>query len=261
MHHTAFGQVGGVTAALRTVIGGRNDLPGPLCQVYIDRAGQVHMIAAGRANHAGPGYRPTRDAAQSGTAVTYWQAPGADTRGEDGNRWWLGIEVENDGVGEPYTPAVIEAMVTVCAAWVDAFGWHQTAVVHHRQHTRRKVDMRLDIDMPFWVGVKIYAHYMDLPPGPQPVPNTPPSTWELFDVNIRQHTVAIPLDGQGNGYGDALCSISNVLGHPRFNGTNQIYNVPTLRWETYGADGITRIEVQGGVPGSVYTFVVSEAYS
>lgn len=39
---------------LRMCINGREGLPGPLCQVLICYAGHCHVIAAGRANHAGP---------------------------------------------------------------------------------------------------------------------------------------------------------------------------------------------------------------
>src|SRR5918992_4140221 len=51
-HHTGPGRV---DALLRLCIQGRSDLPGPLANVVLDPSGVAHVIAAGRANHAGPG--------------------------------------------------------------------------------------------------------------------------------------------------------------------------------------------------------------
>lgn len=47
----------GTTArpSLGIVTKGRPDLPGPLCNVYLDRRGVAVVVAAGRANHAGTG--------------------------------------------------------------------------------------------------------------------------------------------------------------------------------------------------------------
>jgi hypothetical protein len=45
----------GTRPTLRLVTEGRDDLPGPLCQDYLGRAGEVVLVASGRANHAGPG--------------------------------------------------------------------------------------------------------------------------------------------------------------------------------------------------------------
>lgn len=46
----------GTRPLLRLVTEGRADLPGPLCNDYLGRAGEVVLVAAGRANHAGPGH-------------------------------------------------------------------------------------------------------------------------------------------------------------------------------------------------------------
>lgn len=255
-HHTANGERAKPTASLHTVINGRAGLAGPLCQGYVDRLARPHLVAAGRANHGGSGYTGTLLAARGGTPVDYHQAPSPDN-GVDGNAWYLGIEVENDGVGELYTDAIIETLITMAAAWTDLFGWQLSGCVHHRQHTRRKVDMSIDLDLPRWVGVAVYTHHVPTPPGPEPVP-TQPQPWRYEDVNVTQYPVHVQLDDKGNGYNDAPCSISKVLGEPRMNGTLAVYDVsPTLRHETYGKDGKTRIEVQGGHPHGAVDFVVS----
>lgn len=73
-HHTAGGSTGELPS-LRTLINGRSDLPGPLCNCGLARSGTVYAVASGRANHAGQG----------------------DWRGLSGNSSVLGIEAENDG--------------------------------------------------------------------------------------------------------------------------------------------------------------------
>src|SRR5947209_8322701 len=62
-----------------TLINGRPDLQGPLCQVGIDYAGVCHPIAAGRANHAGQA-----------------KATGPMPAG-DGNAMYIGFEIDYDG--------------------------------------------------------------------------------------------------------------------------------------------------------------------
>ena len=85
-HHTA-SAAGGDHPALGTVINGRPDLNGPLCNVLLARNGDCYIIAAGTANHAGTGG---------------W-------RGLSGNSSVLGIEAENNGVGEPWPAHQIDA--------------------------------------------------------------------------------------------------------------------------------------------------------
>jgi LysM repeat protein len=58
---------------------GRNDLPGPLCQIVLGRSGTVYLTAAGLSNHAGRG-----------------NAHGVPT--DMGNYYLIGIEMESSGV-------------------------------------------------------------------------------------------------------------------------------------------------------------------
>lgn len=255
-HHTAGGVLLGPEGSLHTIINGRPGLRGPLANGYVCRLAHPHLIAAGRANHGGAGYSGTLNAARAGTPVSYHTAPHVDD-GVDGNAWYLGIEVENNGVGELYDAAVIDVLLRMIAAWTDAFGFHTAGAVHHRQHTRRKVDMSIDLDLPRWTGITIWTHHHPTPPGPEPLP-TQPQPWRYENVNITQHPVHVQLDGNGNGYNDAACSITTVIGAPRLNGTLAVYDVsPSLRFETYGKDNKTRIEVQGGTPNGAVDFVVS----
>jgi hypothetical protein len=74
-HHTA-GPATGNMPSLGVVTNGRDDLPGPLSQLCLGRDGTYFVVAAGRANHAGPGR---------------WR--GVTT----GNSSFIGIEAENRG--------------------------------------------------------------------------------------------------------------------------------------------------------------------
>lgn len=109
-HHTA-SAAGSDHPALGTVINGRPDLNGPLCNVLLARNGDCYIIAAGTANHAGTGG---------------W-------RGLSGNSSVLGIEAENNGVGEPWPAHQIDAYVRLCAAMCDGGGFTPDTVCYHRE--------------------------------------------------------------------------------------------------------------------------------
>ena len=109
-HHTA-SAAGSDHPALGIVINGRPDLAGPLCNVLLARNGDCYIIAAGTANHAGTGG---------------W-------RGLSGNSSVLGIEAENNGVGEPWPAHQIDAYVRLCAAMCDGGGFTPDTVCYHRE--------------------------------------------------------------------------------------------------------------------------------
>jgi hypothetical protein len=121
-HHTASGANG--KAALPILINGRSDLPGPLCQLSLDRQGIVYVVAAGRANHAGVA-RP------SGTVA-----------GGDGNVLYIGIEAQNRGTGEPWPKAQYDAYVLLAAALcVEVTGNSAQSVRGHKEtSTEGKID-------------------------------------------------------------------------------------------------------------------------
>ena len=98
-HHTASAP-GNNAPSLGICINGRPDLPGPLCQLLIARDGTCHVIASGTANHAGAGG---------------W-------RGLTGNTSVFGIEVENNGLGEPWTGHLLDVFARACAALLRGMG-------------------------------------------------------------------------------------------------------------------------------------------
>lgn len=136
-HHT-----GSAGNSLATVITGRSDLPGPLCQLFIERNANVHVITEGRANHAGSGASNVLNAVRAGTPPP---VHGPDDT--DGNTSFIGIEVDNDGVGEPYPAPQLDVLFRVNAALCKAHGWNQNHCIHHREWTRRKGDMSYGGDL------------------------------------------------------------------------------------------------------------------
>lgn len=116
-HHTA-SHAGSDHPALGICTNGRPDLAGPLCNVLLSRNGTCYIISGNRANHAGTGG---------------W-------RGLTGNSSVLGIEAENNGIGEPWPAHQIEAYVRLCAALCDGAGIDPSMVCYHREWTTRKID-------------------------------------------------------------------------------------------------------------------------
>ena len=138
VHHTA--DKGRGDTGLSVLIDGRPDLVGPLCNASPREDGRLALIGAGRANHAGMGSgavlgRVRRDLAPQGRAADLGLA---DTT--VGNGYFYGLEVDNDGLGQRYSPAQITCTVRAAAALCKAHGWSANRVILHSEWSRRKVD-------------------------------------------------------------------------------------------------------------------------
>lgn len=122
-HHTA-GGANGATPSLNTVIYGRSDLPGPLCNVLQSREpdgnDKAYVVAAGRANHAGSGG---------------W-------RGLSGNSTVYGLEIEHTGVA-PLPMGRQQIAARIHAAM---FGGDPGMVCQHFEWTSRKIDAAQGVD-------------------------------------------------------------------------------------------------------------------
>ena len=126
-HHTATTAPGNMPS-LRTLIDGRPDLAGPLSQLGLGRDGTFYVVAAGRCNHAGVGT---------------WA--GVST----GNSSFIGIEAENDGVGEPWPLVQMDAYARGVAAILAHLGFGADACAGHKEYalpTGRKDDPSFDMD-------------------------------------------------------------------------------------------------------------------
>lgn len=115
VHHTASGAQTGAFPSRNVLVNGRPDLPGPLAQLAVTRPvpGQTAMwacVAAGLANHAGAVRQP-------------WQA----------NAHALGVECENDGVGERWAPVLLDVLARGLAALAVAYDVPTARILGHRE--------------------------------------------------------------------------------------------------------------------------------
>lgn len=145
VHHTASGRRLGNAPSLDVVRkgrGGKNPVPGPLCQVLIARDGTCYVVAAGRANHAGAG---------GGVA---WLPKDA------GNAYSIGFEVENDGVGEPWAPGLVAVVDRATAAVLARLGQPASRLCAHKEYAPgRKIDPRgWDMDARRHAVAALLAH-------------------------------------------------------------------------------------------------------
>lgn len=122
-HHTA-GPAKGYLPSLKTLINGRSDLSGPLCNVALPRYAdesdkRVYVVAAGRANHAGVGS---------------W-------KNLEGNSSVLGLEREHTGSAlELTTFHQFDMAAAVHAAFADGANFDSAFVCQHYEWTTRKID-------------------------------------------------------------------------------------------------------------------------
>jgi peptidoglycan hydrolase-like protein with peptidoglycan-binding domain len=134
-HHTAgAGKGHGVMPSLDTIINGRAATPktkplrGPLAQLALGRDGTFFVVAAGFANHAGPGE---------------WK--GITT----GNSSFIGIEAENTGGpdDQPWPAVQVDAYQRGVAAILRKIGAGADMCCGHKEWApKRKPDPTLDMD-------------------------------------------------------------------------------------------------------------------
>lgn len=136
MHHDASPTTASEAGMVNLVTHGRAGLPGPIGNVYIGRSGTVYVIASGRSNHAG-----------SGNVLL-------------ANQRSIGIEVGNNGVGEPWADGLTDTYRRVVLALCGKLGVGVDRVYTHASHTSRKID----------------------PAGPTTIPGIGPGTWNLDNV-------------------------------------------------------------------------------
>lgn len=121
LHHTATPPTMLDATVARLLRDGRPDLPGPLCQLGLDRAGRWHVIADGKGNHNGSG------------------------------RWGnqaIGVEAFNDGIGEPWPLYQLDSYQRGVAAILRHLGLDAAHALGHREtDPKRKSDPKgIDLD-------------------------------------------------------------------------------------------------------------------
>jgi len=143
IHHTVSS---GSAASVTLCRDGYAALPGPLCHGLIDKAGTVHLISAGRANHAGGGDPAVL---RRVTAEDYGDRPPAPRAHDgspgavDGNARFYGFECVNLGDGkDPWPAAQLDAIERASAAICRAHGWSARSVIGHAEWSAAKIDPR-----------------------------------------------------------------------------------------------------------------------
>ncbi|MFD8797200.1 N-acetylmuramoyl-L-alanine amidase [Streptomyces atroolivaceus] len=188
-HHTV---TTGTTGSVALCYNGHATLPGPLCHGVIDKDGTVHLVSAGRANHAGLGDDDVLTAVQN-ESYDRDKALTPNEANTDGNRSFYGFECVNLGNGKDPWPAVQrDAMVRAGAAILRAYGgpdkgWTARSVIGHKEWQPGKIDPRtgmggVDVAPPVLRRLidERLAHSSSWSPGskpstqPKPIPTTPP---------------------------------------------------------------------------------------
>ncbi|WP_371795973.1 N-acetylmuramoyl-L-alanine amidase [Streptomyces sp. NBC_01718] len=135
IHHTV---TSGTDNSVRICRDGYSTLPGPLCHGVIDKAGRVHLVGYGRANHAGLGDDDVLAAVIAERAL-----PADNEANTDGNSHFYGFECINLGDGkDPWPEVQVEAIARAAAGICRAHGWGAESVIGHNEWQPGKVDPR-----------------------------------------------------------------------------------------------------------------------
>lgn len=184
-HHTAGPNNGKNYPSLGTVQNGRPGLAGPLAQIGIGRDGTIYVIASGVAYHAGK---------VASTKHNNWNA--------------IGIEAENNGVGEKWGDEIMESYVLFVRALVDEFKLPLSAVLGHKEVAipkGRKIDPSFDMN-DFRAAVK--RGYWKEKSGSKPAPETTkpsgnkpaPSKPVSKEKTVKQMAEEVLAGKHGNGH-------------------------------------------------------------
>jgi len=143
MHHTASRLTQDELSVTAGHVHGSGKVPGPVCNLSVGRSCTVYLVARNTANHAGQINFTPRDEAIAGAARLV-SAASRGLRTDDGsdNAHLFGIEVTNDGVGEPWSAGLVDASATTAAVVLDSLGLTPGHLTEHRCLTKRKIDTR-----------------------------------------------------------------------------------------------------------------------
>lgn len=164
-HHTASAAGSGDIPSLSVVKYGRADVAGPLCNDLVGRSGLIVLVTDGSANHSGGG--------NSGALDRFWRcAPPERPATADDHRHisdlTLGREIENNGIGEPYPQAQLDAILRCDELLYEAWGIVcVNRVIGHREWTRRKIDPTFDMPA-YRERLRVLVTKPPAPPAPVP---------------------------------------------------------------------------------------------
>lgn len=180
-HHTAGPKAGGNYPSMGTVKNGRPGLPGPLSQIGLGRDGTIYIIAAGLAYHTGA------------VLDANWSNDNA-----------IGIEAENNGLGQEWPAAQLDSYVKLCAELVEEFGLDKNDVRGHKEICSppgRKPDPAFQnprITMTEFRGFVQKGSYKSTtvkPTSPKPSVPRPPATKPPVTPALKYPQIALKVDG------------------------------------------------------------------
>lgn len=126
-HHMVVPISSGNVGGKSIVVNGRARLPGPIANLVLARDGTVWVVASGVSNNAGKG-----NARYAGLPKI------------TGNANTIAMEMVNNGVGEPYSPAMYTAAIKVGAVIAKMMNWPVSRFINHKDwSTTGKIDSLL----------------------------------------------------------------------------------------------------------------------
>ncbi|MGW7416143.1 peptidoglycan recognition protein family protein [Streptomyces sp. NPDC054863] len=186
IHHTV---TEGTGNSVRLCRDGHSTLPGPLCHGVIDKAGRIHLVGYGRANHAGLGDDDVLRA-----VLAEQPLPADNEANTDGNSRFYGFECINLGDNrDPWPEQQVEATARAAAALCRAHGWGARSVIGHSEWQPGKVDPRGPIGRtggPALTMDRIRTRVAELltakpsKPSPPPTRPTPPYAPPPFPIGL-----------------------------------------------------------------------------
>ena len=176
-HHTGVKREAADGNVVRLLREGRSDLAGPLCTAAPMETGTLHLISAGRCNHAGKGSQLVLKRVKADQPPP---ARSADLNDDlVGNGLFYAFEVDHPGDGSPYEPKQIDCTVRANTALCRHHGWTANRCIHHAEWTDRKIDMSYTGDIRAQVAYRLkHTRFIDglwrFPTAtPSPTPTTP----------------------------------------------------------------------------------------
>lgn len=195
VHHTGVKREAADGNVVRLLREGRPDLAGPLCTAGIMETGVLHLISAGRTNHAGKGSSLVYNRVKADQPPP---ARSVDTVDDmTGNGYFYGFEVDHPGDASPYAEAQIGCLVRACTALVRHHKWTANRVIHHAEWTDRKIDMSWKGDIRGRVNhrlknTKLINGVWQYPPAPTPAPEPPaPKPTPESEANMKQVLIKV----------------------------------------------------------------------
>lgn len=139
VHHTVTRDLAGTIRLVRDVGQPENDVPPPLYQLLVDKAGVLHVIGWGRANHAGLGDADVLRA----VIAEHLPLPAPNDLTVDGNARFYAIAGINLGDGiDPWPAVQLDTIARTSALICGAHRWSYRSVIGHLEWQHGKVDPR-----------------------------------------------------------------------------------------------------------------------